>query len=294
MRITIGVCTFRRPHVAETIRAILELERPAGIDLDVIVADNDAVESARALVNQTIVNAPFPVAYIHAPAHNISVARNAVLDAARGEWIAFVDDDETMPPDWISRLAARARTADADVVFGPSIARYPADAPEWIVRGDFHSQHVADDLARTGQGHTSNVLFRWTNTPWSSTRFDPALGRSGGEDTAFFQTLRTFGARFALEAGAMVYEDVSPNRLSFAWLWRRRFRYGQTHATLLRRAGARAPIEIAKAGAKAAACMAMAGLSIAAPVARRRWLLRGALHCGVVARLAGGRDLELY
>lgn len=294
MRITIGVCTFRRPHIAETIRAILELDRPAGIELDVIVADNDAVDSARALVDGAIVNAPFPVAYIHAPAHNISVARNAVLDAARGDWIAFVDDDETMPPDWISRLALRAKTSNADVVFGPAIARYPADAPEWIVRGDFHSSHVEEDLARTGQGHTSNVLFRWADTAWSSTRFDPALGRSGGEDTAFFQTLRMSGARFALEADAKVYEDVSPNRLSFEWLWRRRFRYGQTHATLLRRAGASAPIEIAKASVKAAACVAMAGLTIAAPIARRRWLLRGALHCGVVARLAGGRDLELY
>jgi hypothetical protein len=33
--------------------------------------------------------------YVHAPARNISIARNACLDAADAPLIAFIDDDET-------------------------------------------------------------------------------------------------------------------------------------------------------------------------------------------------------
>ncbi|MBZ9922615.1 glycosyltransferase family 2 protein, partial [Mesorhizobium sp. BR1-1-7] len=40
-RIDIGVCTFRRPELADTLRSLDAMDRPAGFDVRVIVADND-------------------------------------------------------------------------------------------------------------------------------------------------------------------------------------------------------------------------------------------------------------
>lgn len=296
MRVTIGICTFRRPHVAETLRAA-QAQSGAALTADVLVADNDETPSAQALVEATIAQAAPgapPARYLHAPARNISIARNAILDAAEGDWIAFLDDDETVAPAWLATLAATAERTGADVVFGAVVARYPADAPAWIRDGDFHSTRIEGDPQRRGQGHSGAVLMRWRGAPWADVRFDLALGRSGGEDTLFFDTLRARGARMAYAPDAVAQEEAPPARLTFDWLWRRRFRYGQTHAALLARDGATAPIEMAKAAAKAAACFAMAGMMLPSPVLRRRWLLRGALHCGVAARFAGRRDLELY
>ena len=48
------------------------------------------------------------------------------------------------------------------------------------------------------------------------------------------------------------------------------------------------------AGGKAAFCLAMGIVSFSDGVRWRRWLLRGALHCGVVARLAGKQEQSLY
>ena len=70
-----------------------------------VIADNDDTDSAREVVAQAAQTAPFPCHYIHAPARNISLARNACLDAAtaRQGLIVSLDDDETvMPTGWSS------------------------------------------------------------------------------------------------------------------------------------------------------------------------------------------------
>ena len=292
MKVSVGICTYQRPKVVAAVRSVAAQACPPGVTLDIIVADNESTPAAQAAIAALAAELPAQVRYVHAPERNISIARNAVLTHADGDWLAFLDDDEIAEPDWLARLLAHA--GQADVIFGPAIARYPADAPDWIVAGDFHSNRLDKAAARMGQGHSCNVAIRWRGAPWMDVRFDPTLGRSGGEDTAYFQALRDRGARMAYEPAAIVREDAEPHRLSFDWLWRRRFRYGQTHALLLIRAGASRPIEIAKAAAKASACFAAAGAFAGSVGARNRWLLRAALHCGVVARLSGRAALELY
>ncbi|MBC9822006.1 glycosyltransferase family 2 protein [Terrabacter sp. MAHUQ-38] len=49
--------------------------------------------------------------------------RNLGLDAARGEWVAFVDSDDEYLPGSLRRLVDAAREADADVAAG-AVARY--------------------------------------------------------------------------------------------------------------------------------------------------------------------------
>jgi len=294
MKVTVGICTYQRPQVAAAVRSVAAQALPPGVTLEILVADNEPEPAAAGAIAALARESAIPIRYVHAPARNISIARNAVLDHAEGDWLAFLDDDEIAEPAWLARLLAAAEGAPADVVFGPAIARYPAGAPAWMATGDFHSNRLDKAAARIGQGHSCNVLIRWRPAHWADVRFDLALGRSGGEDTAFFQTLRDRGARMVYEPTAIVREDAEPQRLSFRWLWRRRFRYGQTHALLLMRAGAAKPVEMAKAGAKAAVSFAGAAAFAWSAVDRNRWLLRAALHCGVVARLAGRADLELY
>ena len=44
--IDICICTFRRPHVAETMRSVSKLALRPGWKVNIIVADNDVVPSA--------------------------------------------------------------------------------------------------------------------------------------------------------------------------------------------------------------------------------------------------------
>ena len=126
--------------------------------------------------------------------------------------------------------------------------------------------------------------------------FDPARGRSGGEDSAFFADFLGAGGRIAFAEDAVVHEVVPPERARLAWLLRRRYRMGQTHASLIARDRSRAGRMRAAglAAAKALACGGMALLGAARPAWRNRQIMRAALHVGAAARLGGARQIEIY
>lgn len=287
--VDICICTFRRPFLAQTLRSVAALQIQ-GATLRVVIADNDMTPSAQALVDEAGQGFPWPITYLHAPVANICIARNACLDAATADYVAFIDDDETVSQHWLSALLAKAQATGADAVLGPVRAVYDPTTPDWMVRGDFHSTLpvVSNGAIRTG--YTCNVLIRRAE-PFVGLRFDLALGQSGGEDTDYFHRLTALGGTIAQAPEALVYEPVPGNRAAMGWLMRRRLRMGQTHGMLL--GGAR-PKAIAIAIAKAGFCMAMTGVTAFSPINRRKNLLRAVLHLGVVGGIMGVRQAAHY
>lgn len=297
VRIDVGVCTFRRPQLERTLRSLAGLHVPAGIVLRVIVADNDSVPSARMLVYGLAAGLPFEIRYVHCPASNISLARNACLQAANGDFLIFMDDDqEVVSSDWLTEFLSVANATRADVVLGPVLAVYGDDAPRWMREGDFHSTfpvHV-DGGIRTG--YSGNALLRLASRVVAGRRFSLPLGRSGGEDTDYFTRLYRDGGRIAYAQGAAAREPVPASRASFAWLAKRRFRSGQTHGRLagegLSRAAAARPLTLALA--KAGYCFGAAAVAAFSSVRRNRYVLRGVLHAGAVAGLLGMDEIQQY
>jgi succinoglycan biosynthesis protein ExoM len=291
-RVDVCVCTFRRPYLAKTLRSIAANAGPR-VDLRVVVADNDTIPSARQLTEAFADETGIPVRYVHAPATNISLARNSCLDAASADFVAFVDDDEHVSPHWLDALLRTAIVTSADVVLGPVTAVYGADAPKWMCAGDFHSTSPAYVNGVIQTGYTCNVLMR-RREPFSSLRFDLSLGRSGGEDTEYFYRLHDLGGRIAFAPDAIVYEPVPAERARLGWLMRRRLRSGQTYGMWLVRSSRSGWVALALASAKSGYCLVMATLNILFPVRSRRYLLRGTLHLGVVRGLLRARQASLY
>lgn len=291
--VDVCVCTFRRPSVVAAMESVAGQVLPDGTSLRLIVCDNDETPSARALVEASAARLGLDLTYVHAPARNISLARNACLEAASAPYLAFLDDDETATAEWLGELLAHRERTGADVVFGAVRATYGEELPRWAARADLHS--TPSPVRRDGSivsGYTCNVLMR--RAAVGDLRFDLTLGRTGGEDTFFFHELGRRGARFTYSGEALVLEPVTPGRARMSWLLQRAFRSGQTHARLLLSQGAGRAGHAALAAAKAVFCLADAALHALSPPAWRRRLVRAALHVGVTLRLFGYGEIKLY
>ncbi|WP_265519656.1 glycosyltransferase [Nitratireductor luteus] len=294
--IDICVCTFRRPALADALATIAALEVPPGARLRVIVADNDVEPSARSIVDMVAGNFQHELTYLHAPARNISIARNACLDAGRGDFLAFVDDDETVTRSWLRHLLETALATGADAVLGPVRAIYHPGAPGWMPRADSHSTFPVWVNGEIPTGYTCNVLLKSSSPIVEGRRFDLSLGRSGGEDTDFFTRLHEAGGLIAYAPEAWVEEIVPQARARLSWLAKRRFRMGQTHGRLLaeRSSGRKLASRAGLAGLKAGYSFAAAAVLCPFPARRNPSILRGIMHVGVIAGLFGLREISQY
>jgi succinoglycan biosynthesis protein ExoM len=294
--IDVCVCTYRRSELQKTLESLASINLPPNCRARIIISDNDVTPSAREVAFAFAVASPFPVDYIHSPAGNISIARNACLDATTGDVAAFIDDDETASPDWLLHLLETARSSGADVVLGPVKAAYGDCAPRWMVKGDFHSTMPVWVRGQIRTGYTCNVLLNLMSPHIAGRRFNIGLGRSGGEDTFFFAQVHEAGGVIAFAPDAWVYESVPPARARLDWLVKRRFRVGQTHGRLLSQ-GCSYPMRlphIVLAGSKIVFSFGTAVAYILSPKGRNRALLRGIMHIGVVSGLLGMREIEQY
>lgn len=291
--VDVCICTFHRPAVTEAIASVAaQVPPPARI----LVVDNAEAPEAAERVAQARAATAVPVIYIHAPARNISIARNAGLETATAEWLAFLDDDETAQPGWLAALLAAGEAGGCDAVLGPVDAVYPPDAPAWIRQLDAHSTRPVRVAGEIRKGYAGNVLLRRAAVARMGLRFDPALGRSGGEDDRFFYNLTDAGGAIGYAPDALALEPAPRQRLSLGWLSRRSFRVGQTHGARLAEArglGGRI-VQAAIAAGKVGVCALAAALNVPWTARRNRWLLRLCLHAGATARLAGRRELQMY
>ncbi len=295
--VDVCICTYNRPAIVEALRSLSRQQGCDGVRLRVIVADNAGDTTGRDLIETTARELDLDTVYVHAPARNISIARNACLDTTAAEWLAFLDDDEIASPIWLSALLREAASGQWDAVLGPVQAVYSKAAPAWVRAGNFHSTRPVFVRGRIETGYTGNVLIRRAIVTREGLRFRPELGRSGGEDEDFFNRLRDAGGRIGFARSALAYEMIPADRTTLRWLIRRNFRAGQTYGARLQAhstSGLARSRALALAAAKVGACALAAALHVPFAIRRNRFLTRAALHCGVVARLAGLREVKLY
>jgi succinoglycan biosynthesis protein ExoM len=295
VKIDICICTFRREQILDTVQSLFALDVPEQLQPSIVILDNDVTDSARVRIEKIADGSRFPVSYVHAPSRNISIARNAGLDQSDADWIAYIDDDETARPDWLSELWRTAQSDGADIVFGAVSATYQDGTPDWVAELGLHSPLPQVRNGTIETGYTGNVLMRWAGTPWADQRFELALGRKGGEDTEFFYRLGGLGATMTVAKDAIVDEELPLNRTTFRFIARRRFSAGHSYAIsmLRKRQGRRAGL-FGLALAKALFSFLIVPVTIFWPSRWRYWLFRGLFHTGVAASSLGITRADLY
>jgi glycosyltransferase involved in cell wall biosynthesis len=226
--------------------------------------------------------------YVLEPEAGIPFARNRALDAAEAmgaDFVAFVDDDEYVAPDWLVRLAAHQRRVGAHLVGGP-VRLAPDQARGFldrvVERGVRRRYERKEEKNARGQregrdGSVTIITNNWLgDLAWMRSvglRFDIALRYSGGSDTALYHKAKSLGAKTAWAPDAIVYETVPPDRMSVGYQYRRA--RDQAATSFWRKSAAdrrSAPVNIATAGGKV---IAGGFLVLVSPLTAGRTLVDG-------------------
>lgn len=224
-RISVCVCTFRRPQLLRALLGSLAAQTFPLDQFEVVVVDNDAAGSGRASVEQAMQAHPaLALRYAVEPTPGVSYARNRGVGMATGDLLAFIDDDEVACPNWLADLLHTLETQQADAAFGPVIPQYPAGSPAWSARSGFFERprHATGLRIPVEEGRTGNALVRAERLKARQPAAFPVhLAHSGGEDYDFFKWLAAQGGVLVWCDSALVHEEVPLERQRLGFILER-------------------------------------------------------------------------
>lgn len=285
--ISVCICTYKRPELLRRLLVAIGAQDTGGLfTYSVVIADNDRLESARVLVAELAAVAPIPIVYCIEPRQNIALARNKVIEHASGDYVAFIDDDETPPRDWLRRLLTAMRHYGADGVLGPVVPLFHAPPPEWIRRGKLFDRPSppSGTWLHWKQTRTGNVLLRRNIFDDHANRFRPECS-GGGEDVDFFRRMIAKRMRFVWCAEAGVEEFVPAQRCRRSYLLKRALLRGRA----LHNRGWRALVSLAAVPIYA---LALPFVLFCGQHVFMRYLIKECDHLGRLLTLVAARKMD--
>ncbi|PDX61940.1 hypothetical protein CGS49_03510 [Faecalibacterium langellae] len=94
---------------------IASIQAQTFADFELILVDDGSPDNCPALCDAAAAK-DRRIRVVHQKNRGLSGARNAGLDTARGEWVAFVDSDDTITPDFCEKLYAAVQDTGAQMV----------------------------------------------------------------------------------------------------------------------------------------------------------------------------------
>jgi glycosyltransferase involved in cell wall biosynthesis len=198
-------------HLTEAVGSALAQGEVVG---EVVVVDDASTDGTGAVADRLAEASP-RVRVIHRASNSggCGTPRNDGADAARGDWIAFLDSDDILPPGALDALLHAARRHDADVAAGLCVRRVLPEGRELPWQPDlFTAESVHDGLAgrpRTLRDTLSvNKLYRRDFLVGMGVRFPE--GASHYEDFVFTGRLYAAAPRFAVIPDTVYVWHVRP------------------------------------------------------------------------------------
>lgn len=218
--ISVAVCSY---NGSRTIRECLEgLKRVEYPNFEVIVIDDGSTDATAAIAGE------YNCQIITTENAGLSSARNVALRVAKGEIIAYLDDDAIPGRHWLYHLAARFRETNHAAVGGPNIAppqtNIVADCVDNAPGGPIHVL-ITDEIAEHLPG--CNLAVRKSCLE-AVGGFDPKF-RVAGDDVDLCWRLQERGWTLGFSPGATVLHH---RRNTIRGYWKQQKGYGSAEALL--------------------------------------------------------------
>jgi len=186
-------------------------------NLEIIVVDNGCNDGTEKMISLN-----FPaVKFIKEQRKGVVFARNTGIKHAKGDIIAFTDDDCIVDSNWVSELISGFSSPKIGAVGGPVFHLHPEEIPEkfWCSRTeplDLGKKKLAVKMLITGNLSVRSSIIK-------KIQFDESLLFHDSEDIDFCKAILDLGYQLFYIPSAIVYHDIDAERINIIYITKRAF-----------------------------------------------------------------------
>lgn len=249
---TVALCTHN--HADRLVRTLADLPtlKSPHAPWEFLVIDNGCRDATPELLARHVWPEGWQVRVVREEKLGLSNARNRAIDEARGDYVIFMDDDETADPDWLCAYERLIRVHDPDA-FGSRIeVLFEDKRPAWLkdeLLGFLGELNRSDEICQLTDPYTS---FHGGNFGLHKRvcdkvgRFDDMLGRkgtdnTGGEEVDFYRRLLAAGFKVWWTPEAVIHHRIQAEKLTRGYFLDLHYRQGRIEAIRRRGGGSRLP-----------------------------------------------------
>lgn len=251
--VTVALCTHNHlDRLRLTLAALKALAGPPQ-GWELLVVDNGCTDGTAEFLATAGWQPPAATRVVHEAKLGLSNARNCAIAQAAGEYLLFIDDDETPHPQWLVYHATAMADHQPDALGGPIDVQFVDGArPAWL------QDELLGFIGKIDHGGTD----RWLTEPKTPIfggnfafrrevfdrigSFDAGLGRLGaanfgGEDIEIYERLLQAGCRVRWVHDALIYHRVESSKLRRGYFLDLHFRQGRIEGARKRERRSRVP-----------------------------------------------------
>lgn len=226
MELSIIISTYNNAvSLIRTLNSVAKQDADKAIWECVVVNNNSTDNTAEVVAAFAKEHSDINIKLVDEAQQGLSYARNRGIAEAEGQFLAFIDDDETINEGFVSAYLDLFHNHGAFAGAGALKVRYDSARPKWM---SYYTEKMIANPLNLGKEIitiTSSVTPTGGNMAFNREifrlygGFDTNLGRKGkelygGEENDMFQRLRDLGERIFYTPHAIAYHHIADRKLT--------------------------------------------------------------------------------
>lgn len=242
-KLSLIIATYNRAQsLLRTLRSVVSQSAAPELWECIVVNNNSTDNTAEVFARFAADNQGFDLKMVSETKQGLSNARNAGITASKGEYVAIVDDDETLESSYIESYIEFFDSFPTAMAAGGAVrAEYESHRPRWM------SHYTERMIANPIDLDVVVTLFPSSRVPAGGNMafrreifdrvglFNPRLGRNGqsligGEENDLFARLRAAGELLYFVPNAAIYHHIPDAKLTDEYFDRLSYNVGRSKA----------------------------------------------------------------
>ena len=226
MKLSIVISTYNNAvSLIRTLESVVAQDADTSLWECVVVNNNSTDDTTLRVRNFIEKHNSTNIRLVDEPKQGLSFARNRGITESIGEFIAFIDDDETINKEYVSAYLDLFYNHGAFVAAGALKVCYDSKRPKWM--SHYTEKMIGNpiDLGDEIITITSSITPAGGNMAFNREvfklygQFDTDLGRNGsqllgGEENDIFARVRNLGERIFYTPCAIAYHHIADSKLT--------------------------------------------------------------------------------